>query len=121
MPGEINATDLIQFPTSLDATYATALESVAPSITSKITESQAPGETWADTLQRILPMIASTVQQKEILNIQLERAKHGLPPLDNAQFGVGVNVGLSPQLQNMLIFGGIGLVALLMLSGKRGK
>lgn len=99
--------------------YVTSLEAVAPSITQKIAQQGGSGESWTDTLQRVLPMLAATVQQKEILSIQLARAKAGLPPLDNSQFGVGVSVGLSPDIKNYLMIGGIAALAMFLMSGKR--
>ena len=99
--------------------YQTALESVAPSITQKIAQQGGNGESWTDTLQRVLPLLATTYQQKEILNIQLERAKQGLPPLPNSQFGLGVNVGLSDDVKNYLLIGGIALAAVFLMGKRR--
>lgn len=93
--------------------WASSLEAVAPTITEKIGEQAAAGETWADTLQRMLPILAMTVQQREILKIQLERARAGLPPLPNSDFGAQVSVGLDPQTRNLLLYGGLALAALL--------
>lgn len=96
--------------------YAEILEATAPTITSKINEQQQPGESWMDTLQRTLPVLVATYQQKEILDIQMERARQGLPPLDPSQYGVGVTVGLSPDVKRWLLIGGAGLAAVLLLS-----
>lgn len=109
----ITASDLYDFNTP-DQQYTSALEFVAPSITTKIEEQRADDESWADTLQRILPFITATYQQKKILEIQAERAKQGLPPLDQSQFGVGVNVGVSDDAK-WLGYAAIGVVALLLL------
>lgn len=110
-----NSVDLSAPPSD----YATVLEQVAPTITEKIAQQGGGGESWTDTLQRVLPMIVATAQQKQILNIQLERAKQGLPPLDNSQFGVGVNVGLSSETKNMLFLAALGIGAAIFLSRKR--
>jgi hypothetical protein len=105
--------------------YADALESVAPNITTLVAERTEPGESWIDTLQRLLPVVAATYQQKQILDIQVERARQGLPPLNANQVAAGVNVGIDPQTQKMLmIFGGLalgfGLLALFAPRPRRG-
>ena len=46
--------------------------------------------------------------QKKLLNANIKRAEQGLPPLDASAYGVGVNVGLTPQTQNLVIMALIG-------------
>lgn len=62
--------------------------------------------------------------QKQVTAIQLQRAQSGLPPLpiSTAQLGVPqVAIGLSTSTQSMLLWGGLGLGALVLLSmGKSG-
>jgi hypothetical protein len=56
----------------------------------------------------ILPL----VQQQKILNLQLQRAKQGLPPLDVGAYidpNQGLNVGLNPATQRTLLWLGGGL------------
>lgn len=106
----------------LDSAWGFSLEAVAPSVTQKIASQQQPGESWTDTLQRMLPALAMTVQQREILKIQMERARAGLPPLPNSEFGAQVNVGLDSQTRNVLLIGGVALAGLLafMFLKRRG-
>ena len=57
--------------------------------------------------------------QKQVTNIQLQRAQSGLPPLpiSTSQLGVPqVAIGLSTSTQSMLMWGGLGLGALLLFS-----
>lgn len=96
--------------------YAASLEAVAPGIVPLIQQTQVQGDTWTDTLKRSLPIIAATVQQKQILDVQMDRAKQGLPPLDASQYGVGVSVGLSPEVMKMLMLGALGIGAAIFLS-----
>lgn len=99
-----------------DDSYIAALEQTAPGITAMIPTQQAAGESWMDTLARSLPIIAATVQQKQILDIQVQRAKAGLPPLDASQYAAGVNIGLSPEVQKILIMGAVGIGAVILLA-----
>lgn len=111
--------DLSSFWTPPNAQWVNALETVAPTINEKIVQQSQAGETWVTTLQRILPALATTVQQREILKIQLERARQGLPPLDNSQFGAQVSVGLDNRTLMLLGAAAVGIAALLFIRSKR--
>lgn len=52
----------------------------------------------------------------EINQINIQRAAAGLPPISPSLAQPGVNVGLSPDLQNLLIYGGLGVAALWVFS-----
>ncbi len=104
-------------PLDLDFTsspYSTQLEAALPNITQMVESQGQPGESWLDTLTRMLPGLVATYQQKQILGVQMDRARQGLPPLDMSQYGMGVNIGLSPQTLNTLLLAG-GAVVLVML------
>lgn len=102
-----------------DPAYADTLEQIAPTITAKISEQQQPGESWVDSLARLLPILAATDQQRSLLNVQVERARQGLPPLNMSQYAAGVNVGVSPDVKNLLIVGGLGMLAVLAFGAHR--
>lgn len=100
--------------------YAAVLNEVAPGVVQKIAQTQVPGESWIDTLTKLVPALTMTVQQVQLMQLNIERAKSGLPPIDIASYsGIGVNVGLSASTKNLLIYGGIALVAVLFLT--RGR
>jgi len=100
--------------------YAAVLDQVAPGIVQKINQTQTPGESWIDTLTKLVPALTMTVQQVQLMQLNIERARNGLPPIDIASYsGIGVNVGLSASTKNLLIYGGIALVAVLFLT--RGR
>ena len=100
--------------------YAGVLDQVAPGVVQKIAQTQVPGESWIDTLTKLVPALTMTVQQVQLMQLNIERAKNGLPPIDIASYsGIGVNVGLSASTKNLLIYGGIALVAVLFLT--RGR
>ena len=88
-----NASDPYNIKTgSFDAVF----EEIAPGINQKISQTQTSGESWIETVEK------------------------GLPPIDIASYsGIGVNVGLSPATRNLLIYGGIALVAVIFLT--RGR
>jgi hypothetical protein len=101
--------------------YKLVFDQAAPGLTEKIAEAQKPGENWTDTYGRIASSLLMTVQQYQLINLNTERAKKGLPPVDIASYsGVGVNIGLSPSTQQLLIFGGLAVAALVLLT-RSGK
>lgn len=107
-----NVTDLTFTPSAPDPAYAESLHSIAPNVV-QLTEANRQGdEPWYEALARLLPALAATQQQRELLKVQTERARAGLPPLDTSQYGVGVRVGLSEDTKQLLIYGAVALAAL---------
>lgn len=101
----------------LTPTWTVALESIAPSVSQKIVSQQQRDEPWWETWSRIASSVVMAQQQRELMKINVERAKRGEPPLDIAQYtGVGVNVGLSQDTQKLVTYAGIGLLAFLVFN-----
>ena len=102
---------------NISATYKVALEDAAPGITTAIDQAQKPGEAWTDTLVRILPNLTMGVQQLQLMQINVDRARKGLPPVDaQAYSGAYVNVGLDPNTQRLVTYAGLGILALFLLN-----
>lgn len=93
--------------------FVVAVETAAPGIMDKAAAMAREGESIIDALARAASTLALADSQRRLLNIQLERARRGQPPLDSSQYGLGVNVGLSPQ--TILLIGGVLIAALLLL------
>jgi len=71
---------------------------------------------WLSTLSNVFNVGVGVYGQKQLVDINADRMRQGLPPIsDTSGLSPQVNVGISPQLQQMLIFGGIALLALLLL------
>lgn len=102
---------------TLNTSDATNLDSIAPGITGIVTSQQQPGETWYDTLARSIPLIAATVQQQQLLSVQVDRARQGLPPLNVSQYAAGAQVGISEDTKTFLMWGGV-LAAAVFLFGR---
>jgi len=104
-------------PYGMNIETANAIESFAPTVTQKIADNQVPGESWIDTAQKILMSLTLTEQQRELMKLNIERAKRGQSPVDiNAYSGIGVNVGLSQGTQNLVLYLALGAGALLLLN-----
>lgn len=100
--------------------YATTLEQIAPGITAKMTATAQPGESWITSALKLLPALAMTQQQYQLMQINLDRASKGLPAIDVASYsGAGVNVGLAPDTQKLLMYGVLAILAAYLLKGSK--
>lgn len=95
--------------------FVPVIEATAPGITEIANRIAVEGESWISAISRAMTTVAMADYQRRILNAQLERARQGLPPLQPSEYAPAINVGLSPQTRNLLIYGGIALVAVLLL------
>ena len=111
----VSTPDLSTFVIPVD--FKVALDEAAPGITTKVAQAQMPGENWTDTLVRILPNLTMGVQQIQLMQINTDRARKGLPPLDaRAYSGAYVNVGLDPNTQRLVTYAGLAILGLFVLN-----
>lgn len=90
-----------------------SLDQIAPGLSDVADRIRVEGESWISAMSRAMGQVAMADYQRRLLNLQLERARQGLPPLDASQYGVGVNVQ-APQLNTIMLLG-VGLLAVLLL------
>ncbi len=86
---------------------------------------------WLDTLTGMLkqavPVYLSTYQQKQLIDINIERAKQGLPPVDQSSIAPQVNVSLPPEQMNQITSAGkyaligVGVLGVAFLLSKRKR
>jgi hypothetical protein len=101
----------------LTPTWTVALESIAPTITQKIATQQQRDEPWWETWSRIASSVVMANQQRQLMQINVDRAKRGEPPLDIAQYtGVGVQVGVSQNTQQFLTYAGLAVLGFLLIN-----
>lgn len=96
-----------------EAQWAGGIETIAPGLLDQARDIAATGENWIDSVARAMSTVAMADYQRRLLNVQLDRARQGLPPLESSQYGLGLNVGVNTQ--TALLIGGVALVALLAL------
>lgn len=112
-----DAIDAGTIPAGMSREQYQAIESFAPNAPAIVAQNQTPGESWADTAQKILTGLVMTEQQRQLMQLNIERAKQGLPPIDiNRYSGVGVNVGLSQGTQQLVLYLALGAGALILLN-----
>ncbi len=74
---------------------------------------------WYETAAKVASTLVMANYQREMLNAQLDRAKAGLPPLNASQYGLGVNVGLSPDTQKLLLYGALAIGGIALYAASR--
>jgi len=88
--------------------------SVSPSGTSITSD-------FATSLTDVAKAYASYSSTQKLLDLNIQRAAQGLPPLDSSQVGMGINVGVSPAVQQMLIWGGGAALAIWLFTTIRKR
>jgi hypothetical protein len=108
------------------------------------TEPEKSGFSWSglftnlvDTVKSVAPTYLQAKQQKRIIDMQMKRAEQGLPPADVQAYTPAIRIApeITPDTQrvitqvakdsissgtrNMLLLGGLGLGALVLLKRKR--
>ena len=112
-------TDTGQLVRSTAPSWQVGLDSIAPNLSNTVTQNTQVDEPWWVSAQKVMTALIMTDQQRRLLNVQIDRAQKGLPPLDLTNYtGVGVRVGIAPQTQQLLIYGGLALLAVLLLRRK---
>jgi hypothetical protein len=102
-----------------DSAYAPVFDYVAPGLNTMVQDQQQSGESWIDSVARLLPIIAATDQQRQLLQVQVDRARQGLPPLNVSQYSAGVQVGMSSDLKQLLMIGGAAALAIMLFGAHR--
>ena len=93
--------------------FVPEISRIAPGLVEVADRVRVEGEDWISAISRAMAQVSMADYQRRLLNVQLERARAGLPPLNASQYGVGVNVEM-PQL-NLLLLGGLALLAVVAL------
>ncbi|NBP03345.1 MAG: hypothetical protein EBU90_25315 [Proteobacteria bacterium] len=115
--GYEDAIDAGLVPQGMTREQWNAIGTFAPNATNIIAQNQSPGESWVDTAQKVFSALVMTEQQRQLMQLNIERAKQGLPPIDISRYtGVGVNVGLSAGTQQLVTYALVAGGVLLLLN-----
>jgi hypothetical protein len=100
--------------TDINTAWATAAD---PTAAAAIVDTSS---NWWDRLVTAIPSTITSVAQGyfqwQAMQTNLQRAKAGLPPINTAAYAPGVNVGLTPQTSNLLMYGALGIGALILVT-----
>lgn len=74
---------------------------------------------WLKALAEAVPKALQLYNAQQIAAVNVKRAQSGLAPLNAGLYGPQVGVGMNADTQRMMIYGALGIGALLLLSKKR--
>lgn len=98
--------------------FAQAIEQFAPGF-SRFLPTTDEAQDWVSSIAQAAAAVELTRAQRELLQIQMDRARAGLPPLDSSQYGLGASVGISRD--TILMIGGVGVGLLVLWSALRRR
>jgi hypothetical protein len=70
---------------------------------------------WLTGIAAALPKISAFLTAEQLAQVNVDRAKRGLPALQTSQYAPQVGVGLDPGTAKLVMFGGIGLAAVILV------
>jgi len=78
-------------------------------------DTAAPADSWSSKLLDFAKVAGLAWRENKIMNMQLKRAKQGLPPMDTSALAPAVQVGLGAPTRNMMMIGAAALAAAFIL------
>lgn len=76
------------------------------------------GESWLDLLTKAVPAVVAGLSQFQLQQINIQRARAGLPALPVATYAANAQ-GFQAQSANTLLYGGLALAALWLITSKK--
>lgn len=73
---------------------------------------------WVSLFVDAAPKVAAGISAIQLSQINIKRAQQGLAPLNPAIYAPQVGVGLNPQTQKLVMFGLLGVGAVMLLGKK---
>lgn len=80
----------------------------------------APATDWGRNIMDTAKSLLQLKSQNDLIQLNVKRAEQGLPPIDQGSVSPQLNVGLSPQTQQLALLG-IGAAVLIGLIHSKGK
>ena len=94
-------------PSGTDLVYAQNAEQVAPGIIDVVNSIRVAGESFIDALARARAQVALSDAQSDLLALNIDRARQGLPPISPQQYITGspTNQSISAQTALLAVLG----------------
>lgn len=83
-----------------------------------IVKGEAVGD-WFDKLVNAAPKLLATYNAQQIASVNADRARRNLPPINASLYGPQVGVGMDPSTQQMVLFGALGVAAVMLITKKK--
>mgnify|MGYP000848251690 CR=1 FL=1 len=100
-------------PSGTDQIYATVAEQTAPGIVDVVNSIRVAGESFIDALARARAQVALSDAQSDLLSLNIDRARQGLPPISPQQYITGTPTNQSISA-NTVLLAVLGLGALIL-------
>lgn len=100
----------------VETQFAQTANEIAPGIVDIANSIRLVGESLIDAVSRARLSVAMTDTQLQLLDLQLQRAQQGLPPVDVSGY-----LGGRPQIDNRTVMLGIALLVGLILLTNRSR
>jgi hypothetical protein len=94
---------------------ASAPTFVPPDTQSPSLPSGVPAASWLDALSSAAPKILAGLNAYQISQINIDRARRGLPAINAAAYGPQIGVGLNLGSSNLLLYGALAIGAMMLI------
>ena len=75
---------------------------------------------WLANVPNWIKDIQLAVNTQKLLDLNIQRAQQGLPPITAQSVAPTLNLGMSPEVQKMVMIAAVGLGAVILLSRRKG-
>lgn len=106
-------------PSGTDQVYAQNANEIAPGIIDVVNSIRVAGESFVDALARARMQVAMSDAQSDLLQINIDRARAGLPPVSLQQYTTGSGTPTNQQISTQTVFLGLLAVGALVLATRR--
>ena len=114
----VPAVQAATFPPELKAT----LDKNVPGFVGLVNSAIGVGESVFDASLRLMTSMQMSQAQRDLVKVNVERAKRGERPIDISPFtGIPVNIGMTPGTQQLVTYAGIALIGLVLLNMAKRK
>lgn len=102
-------------PSGYDLQYAAEADRIAPGIVAIAQSIATAGETLVNAISRARTTLNMTDAQRQMLDLQINRAQAGLAPLNSSQYGFGGGGSVAGISSTTLLFG-LGLLGVFLIA-----
>lgn len=97
------------------------LTSTGASSPATLPGSTAQPSSFLSSLVSALPSVSSFLTAQQLAQVNVQRAKQGLPALQTSQYAPQVGVNVAPATMNTLLIGAIAVAGILVFLGKKKR
>lgn len=92
------------------------LNAVVTSTDTAVVQAAVESPSWFDKLLEAAKVAGAYMTTRDLTKLNMERVKQGKEPISMDSIAPQVNVGMSPETRTLVIYGAVGLGALILLN-----